>query len=149
MSEFTKAILVANVFRYFLVVAGVAFAYMGYRLFKLGYFEKAGELKAVMGEHHLLLKQVAPGVFFAALGTATIAVGAFRKVAVSTPPARVVPTESPSTPPIAAAGNSTKLPPCDNASDEQKYEGKDIQAAKAGVVPAAARQESKSTNKKE
>ena len=33
MSEFTKALLVANVYRYLLIGAGVAFAYMGYRLF--------------------------------------------------------------------------------------------------------------------
>jgi hypothetical protein len=39
MSEFTKAVLVANIFRYLLIIAGIAFAYMGYRLFVLGYFK--------------------------------------------------------------------------------------------------------------
>jgi hypothetical protein len=49
------------------------FAWMGYRLFKLGYFEKAGELKAAYGSNHLLVKQVAPGVFFAMLGALMVA----------------------------------------------------------------------------
>jgi hypothetical protein len=69
MSEFTKALLIANIYRY-LFVAGMAFAYMGYRLFVLGYFEKAGEFRAASGGNHILLKQVAPGVFFALFGVA-------------------------------------------------------------------------------
>jgi len=73
MDPLSKAFLIASIYRYALIVAGVMFAWRGYRLFKLGYFEKAGELKAAYGSSHLLVKQVAPGVFFAAIGAAMVA----------------------------------------------------------------------------
>jgi hypothetical protein len=85
MSEFTKALLIANIYRYLLIVAGVAFAYMGYRLFVLGYFEKAGEFRAASGGKHILLKQVAPGVFFALFGVAAISIGVFRGIEINVP----------------------------------------------------------------
>ena len=83
MSEFTKALLIANIYRYLLIIAGTAFMVMGYRLFVLGYFEKAGEFRAASGGKHILLKQVAPGVFFALFGVATISVGVFRGIEIN------------------------------------------------------------------
>jgi len=58
---------------------------LGYNLFKLGYFEKAGELKAVWGGRQLLLKAVAPGVFFALFGTVIVCVGIWKPISVQSP----------------------------------------------------------------
>jgi hypothetical protein len=85
MSEFNQALLISNLYRCLLIIAGICFAYWGYRLFDKGYFEKGGELKAKFGENHLLLKQVAPGVFFAALGALAIAIGVARGISISVP----------------------------------------------------------------
>jgi hypothetical protein len=54
MSEFNQALLVANIYRYLLIIAGGFCVYWGYRLFDKGYFEKGGELKATFGEHNLI-----------------------------------------------------------------------------------------------
>jgi len=85
MSEFNQALLISNLYRCLLIIAGLCFAYWGYLLFDKGYFEKGGELKAKFGENHLLLKQVAPGVFFAAIGVLAIAVGVARGINISVP----------------------------------------------------------------
>lgn len=85
MSEFTKALLIANIYRYLLIVAGMACVYMGYRLFVLGHVEKGGELKATSGRTHIHLKQVWPGVFFALFGVAIIAVGIYRGIEINLP----------------------------------------------------------------
>lgn len=85
MNDLSRAFLIASIYRYALIVAGFSFALMGYRLFKLGYFEKAGELKASYGGKHFLLKQVAPGIFYAAFGVATIACAVVRQVTVIRP----------------------------------------------------------------
>ncbi|HTT17870.1 MAG TPA: hypothetical protein VMG82_02930 [Candidatus Sulfotelmatobacter sp.] len=85
MSEFTQALLIANIYRYLLIVAGTVIVFMGYRLFDRGYFEKGGELRATWGGNHILLRQVAPGVFFAVFGLLTISVGVFRKIEISVP----------------------------------------------------------------
>jgi hypothetical protein len=85
MSEFTEALLIANIYRYLLIVAGAAFVFMGYRLFVLGYFEKAGEFRAAYGENHVVLKQVSPGIFFALFGVIAISVGVFRGIEIDVP----------------------------------------------------------------
>lgn len=50
------------------IFAGLAFGFMGYRLFMAGVFEHAGNLEALFGKEHLILKAAAPGTFFAVLG---------------------------------------------------------------------------------
>src|SRR5882672_1106230 len=85
MTEFTEAILVANTYRFLLIIAGTLMVYWGYRLFLHGYLEKAGELKASVGKYQFLLKSAAPGVFFALLGVITISIGVFRKIELSLP----------------------------------------------------------------
>jgi len=47
---------------------GTFFGYMGYRLFLAGVIEKAGELEHTFGKEHLILKEAAPGTFFALFG---------------------------------------------------------------------------------
>jgi len=85
MTEFTNAILVANSYRFSLIIAGTLMVYWGYRLFLHGYLEKAGELRASVGKYQFLLKSAAPGIFFAVLGVATITIGVFKKIELSLP----------------------------------------------------------------
>jgi hypothetical protein len=56
----------------------LGFAYLGYKLFVQGVYERAGELKAAWGDKNLVLKQAAPGTFFALFGVAVIAISIFR-----------------------------------------------------------------------
>ena len=83
MSEFTKALLIANSSRCLFILAGMACVYMGYRLFVRNYVERGGEVRVNFGDWHILVKQVAPGVFFALVGLAVIAVGVFRPIEIN------------------------------------------------------------------
>lgn len=74
MSEFTQALLVAGTLKIALLLVGALFAYMGYRLFIAGVYTHAGDLKAAWGEKYLMIKQAAPGTFFALFGAAIIIV---------------------------------------------------------------------------
>jgi hypothetical protein len=85
MSELNRVLLVASIYRYVIVAVGFGCVCLGYRLFRLGYFEKAGELRATYGGNHFLLKQVSPGVFFAALGAGIIWLAVYRPVSVAVP----------------------------------------------------------------
>lgn len=62
------------------ILSGLAFGYMGYRLFMAGVFEHAGNLEAVFGKEHLILKAAAPGTFFAVLGCVIIVATIWRGV---------------------------------------------------------------------
>ena len=109
MTEFTQTILAANIYRYLLIIVGFVVVHMGYRLFVLGYFEKAGELKASFGTNHILLKQVGPGIFFALFGVAIICVGVFRRIEISVP---------------NHWGKMAYTKPCDTPGEEtEKYQG--------------------------
>lgn len=79
MSETIQAFLIVEIFRLLCVFAGVLLAYWGYRLFKVGLYEKQGELKASYGKVSLVLRQVGPGIFFALFGVALAYIGCIRK----------------------------------------------------------------------
>lgn len=127
MSEFTEALLIVNIYRCLLIVAGMAFGYWGYRLFVLGYFEKAGEFRAAYGENHIVLRQVSPGVFFAIFGVIAIAIGVYRGIEINVP--------------SSSGGGWGKMsfnkphdPPCDDSSSIVEPRGNDPRAIPA--VPA-------------
>ena len=71
-------------YRLAVLLCGYGAIVMGYRLFRLGVFEKAGELKANWGGRSVLLKAAAPGTFFALFGSAIIAVTIWKGFAVET-----------------------------------------------------------------
>ena len=79
MSPTVQALLIVEVFRAICVFAGCLLSYFGYRLFRVGIYEKQGELKAQWGGRSLLLRQVGPGVFFVLFGVAMASVGFLRK----------------------------------------------------------------------
>jgi hypothetical protein len=74
VTEYLGVVLALVVSRILSALIGLTFAYFGYKLFSLGVYTKAGELRAVWGERHLMLKQAAPGTFFALFGTVVTAV---------------------------------------------------------------------------
>jgi hypothetical protein len=67
-----------------ILLAGSFFCYLGYNLFKLGLFEKAGDLKASWGDKHLILKQASPGIFFAVFGAIIIVVSVSKDKSIRT-----------------------------------------------------------------
>jgi hypothetical protein len=77
-------VLALLTYRLAVLACGFASIVMGYRLFRLGVFERAGELKATWGERSLLLKAAAPGTFFALFGSAIIAVTVWKGFTVET-----------------------------------------------------------------
>ena len=66
--EYIQGVFLIVIYRISTVAAGLAIVFMGYRLFRVGVFERAGDLKASWGEKALVLKQAAPGTFFALFG---------------------------------------------------------------------------------
>jgi hypothetical protein len=64
--------------------AGCIICYLGYKLFRVGIFEKVGDLKAAFGEQYLTLRGGAPGTFFAILGAVIILVSTWRGVKLTT-----------------------------------------------------------------
>src|SRR5215471_4010449 len=74
MTDFTQGMLIGVVYHAFAIAIGFGMTYLGYKLFRVGVYEKAGELKAVWGEKHLTLKQAAPGTFFGLFGAVVIGV---------------------------------------------------------------------------
>ena len=108
MTEYVQVLIVANVYRILCLLTGMVFGYLGYRLFVVGVFEKAGELKAALGDKHFTLKQVGPGVFFALFGVLIAGVGGLRSIDLtrSTP---VHPNTSGAQPPLANTNNGESV----------------------------------------
>ena len=72
MTEFIQGIVAIISYRALTILCGLAIVYFGFVLFRLGVYEKAGELKAAWGSKYLTLKQAAPGTFFALFGAGII-----------------------------------------------------------------------------
>src|SRR5580704_13455844 len=80
MSEFTWTVIVIGSYRIITVLAGVLAIYLGYKLFRVGIYEKAGDLRAAWGSNHLVLKQAAPGTFFSLFGVIVITFGIWKGI---------------------------------------------------------------------
>lgn len=80
-----EVIILHQVERILIVLAGLACLYWGYRLFAIATKEQ-GEFSARQGERfQLSLKNVAPGIWFAMFGTAVLIVAFVRPVEISVP----------------------------------------------------------------
>ncbi len=79
-SEFVEGALIVVAYRALTVLVGGAVIWMGYRLFIVGVYERAGELKAAWGDRRLILKQAAPGTFFALFGASVLLLSVARGV---------------------------------------------------------------------
>lgn len=84
MSEFMQAAVVVLTYRVVTVLCGTLIIFLGYLLFRIGVFEKAGELKGVWGDRRLVLKQGAPGTFFVVFGAIIVSVSIWKGVDLET-----------------------------------------------------------------
>jgi hypothetical protein len=78
--EINSFLLITACYRLGTIIVGFAIVHCGYKLFSRGVYEKAGDLRAAWGDKHLLLKQAAPGTFFALFGTAVIIFSLFKGI---------------------------------------------------------------------
>ena len=78
MNEAHTLMLSLTLYKVITILAGLAFAFMGYKLFINGIFTEAGELSTNWEDKHLVLKKAAPGTFFAVLGTLIVCVSLWR-----------------------------------------------------------------------
>lgn len=138
MGEYAQIALLVSVTKLVQIVVGLAFAYFGYNLFRLGVYEKAGELRAAWGERRLALKQAAPGTFFALFGALVIGVSIWRGIEVHVerpgyqpPPPPVILEQQPTSQPLKS-GAATSTPPTARAPEAvkvaPKLEAKDVTA---------------------
>lgn len=77
MSGIPNSVLLTG-YRVTSLIVGLAIVWMGYKLFRVGVYERAGELKAAWGEKRLELLQATPGSFFALFGAVVIAVSLYK-----------------------------------------------------------------------
>jgi hypothetical protein len=68
MSDFQVLVLSLISYKLATLLVGMIFGVLGYKLFRAGVYEKAGDLKAAWGNKNLVLKQAAPGTFLALFG---------------------------------------------------------------------------------
>lgn len=78
MSEGDTLMLSLTIYKVVTILAGLALAFMGYKLFVHGIFTEAGELSTKWENRSLVLKKAAPGTFFALLGTVIVCVSLWR-----------------------------------------------------------------------
>lgn len=84
MTEFMQEVVAVLSYRVVTVTCGTLIIYLGYVLFRVGIFEKAGELKGVWGDKRLVLKQGAPGTFFVVFGAIIISISIWKGVDLET-----------------------------------------------------------------
>jgi hypothetical protein len=69
-------------YRLLSIAIGAVVVAMGYRLFRVGMFERAGELKAAWGDRNLTIRQAAPGTFFAIFGAVIVLISLWKGVSI-------------------------------------------------------------------
>lgn len=78
MSEGHTLMLSLTIYKVVTILAGLAFAFMGYKLFIHGIFTEAGELHTNWENRNLILRKAAPGTFFALFGTLIVCTSLWR-----------------------------------------------------------------------
>ena len=61
---------------------GLAFAYMGYKLFEKGIFKESGSAEGTFGNNKILIKKAAPGTFFVIFGAIIIGISVYKGISV-------------------------------------------------------------------
>jgi hypothetical protein len=84
MHESDLLLVGAYILRITVTIAGIVFAYLGYRLFVLGVLSPSGDVEAIWGNNKLLLKRASPGIFFALLGAIIIIAALFYHPSITT-----------------------------------------------------------------
>ena len=78
MSEGHTMMMSLTIYKLATIFTGLAFAFMGYRLFLHGIFSEAGEMRTNWENRSLVLRKAAPGTFFAVLGAVIVSVSLLR-----------------------------------------------------------------------
>lgn len=78
MSDYSVLMLSMSIYKAVSIFAGLAFAFMGYKLFVQGIFQVGGELHTNWENRALVLKKAAPGTFFAFFGTLIVCIALWR-----------------------------------------------------------------------
>ena len=74
----TQVILSITLYKMVSLLIGGAFSYMGYRLFISGIWGNAGSLETHYENNRLVLKNAAPGTFFALFGAIIVSITLFK-----------------------------------------------------------------------
>jgi len=82
MSEFNALLLSLTLYKILTLLVGLASLFFGYRLFSSGTYKKAGDLSSKWGDKNLVLKQAAPGTFFALFGAIIISIGLLKGLSI-------------------------------------------------------------------
>lgn len=107
-----KLVALGLAYRSLVLLGGVAFAFMGYRLFSLGVFQ-ASDVEATWKSNKLLLKKAAPGTVFALFGAVVICVSLWKGFSLNVGP-------SASTVASSDLGAAEKLLASDKLSADEK-----------------------------
>lgn len=67
--------IISLFYRVFLILVGIFYIYLGYRLFSRGIAIDAGELRAKFKNTSFMIRNAAPGTFLFVLGTIVIIIG--------------------------------------------------------------------------
>jgi hypothetical protein len=78
MSEGHTLMLSLTIYKVVTILSGLAFAFMGYKLFLHGIFTEAGEVRTNWENRNLILRKAAPGTFFALFGTLIVCTSLWR-----------------------------------------------------------------------
>lgn len=80
MDTTTKIIVALTFYKITSLGVGLAFAYMGFRLFLAGIWGDSGNVEAQFLDTKLIVRRAAPGTFFALFGTIVIMMAIFTKL---------------------------------------------------------------------
>lgn len=86
MSQDFSVYIALIAYKIFVLIAGVALSYMGFRLFAINRISPAGGLEASAGAYKLKLNRAAPGIFFTLFGAVIICFSIFKGVHYSREP---------------------------------------------------------------
>ena len=74
MDPYITIIVSKTVYKLACLCVGSIFCYLGYKLFRLGIWGKAGNMQANFNDFKLVLRSAAPGTFFALFGAVIVVV---------------------------------------------------------------------------
>jgi len=131
MSEVHTMMMSLTIYKLATIFTGLAFAFMGYRLFISGIFAEAGELRTNWDNRSLVLRKAAPGTFFALLGAVITCISLWRGLNLEPVP-RPGDVESG----MFSQGTSTISPRSahDSSADNPKADSSKVDSSRATVL---------------
>lgn len=119
MTTDSSIILAITTYKVLSLATGTALAWMGFKLFKEGIWGNAGDVETAFKDNKLIIKNGAPGTFFAVLGAAIVVATVVQGISFN---AQYGPTDAG----LAAALSATELgepPPLDLPASKPSTSG--------------------------